>query len=152
VNARGGSPLSEASNLVVIPTPPPIGGGGGATTPPPVTLPPGPAIDRVAPQLATRTPGPGDVGVGRRRNVVVTFTERVLGVGGQTFQVRTVADIRVPATVTLSADGRTATLNPAARLAPDTRYRVTITGGASNVRDVAGNGLLSTAWRFTTRR
>ena len=51
------------------------------------------------------------------------------------------------ATVTLSADGRTATLKPAAKLAKGHHYRVQLTNG---IRDMGSNRLAALTWRFTT--
>ena len=56
----------------------------------------------------------------------------------------------MPAAVTYSATTRTATLNPAANLADDAKYTVTLTGGTAAIRDTAGTPLATTSWTFTT--
>ena len=48
------------------------------------------------------------------------------------------------------AGTRVATLNPTARLAANTRYTVSLFGGASAIRDAAGNPLAFTTWTFVT--
>jgi hypothetical protein len=81
-------------------------------------------------------------------NVVVAFSEQVKGVKGATFTLTNLRNgKKVTATVTLSADGRTATLNPSAKLADGRAYRVNLTNG---IHDVAGNGLAALSWRFHT--
>jgi hypothetical protein len=57
----------------------------------------------------------------------------------------------VSATVSYNAATLTATLTPTTTLANAAIYTATVTGGASGVKDVAGNALLSTVnWSFTT--
>jgi hypothetical protein len=58
--------------------------------------------------------------------------------------------VAIAAQVTLNGTGRVATLNPNARLAANTQYQVTLTGGANAIRDLAGAPLATTTWRFTT--
>jgi hypothetical protein len=41
-------------------------------------------------------------------------------------------------------------LNPGATLAANTKFTVTLTGGAANIRDTAGNALTTASWSFTT--
>jgi hypothetical protein len=64
--------------------------------------------------------------------------------------LRNPAGAAVPVTVTYDARRRTVTLNPRATLAARTRYTVTLTGGATSIRDAAGNPLATTRWAFTT--
>ena len=126
VNAIGASANSAVSNTVTI-------------------------ADATAPTITSRTPADGATGVARNVNVVVTFSERVVGVNATTLTLRrTSNNALVQAAVTLSADGRTATLNPTGNLAPRTQFTVTITGGAAAVRDSAGIPLASSTWRLTT--
>jgi hypothetical protein len=127
VNAVGTGPASAVSNAVTIP-------------------------DRTIPTVTRRFPAPGATGIRRAVTVSVDFSERVQGVRGATFVLsRTSNGVVVDAVVTLSADGRTATLDPRARLAAGVRYTVTLDGGATAVRDPAGNVLATSTWRFTTR-
>ena len=54
----------------------------------------------------------------------------------------------MPATVTLSSDGRTATLNPTKNLTAGKYYTVKVTSG---IRDLAHNALVPTSWRVRAR-
>jgi len=42
------------------------------------------------------------------------------------------------------------TMNPNVNLVANTQYRVTLTGGAGAIRDLAGAPLATTTWTFTT--
>ena len=103
--------------------------------------------DTTAPTVTSRVPGPGATGVGRNANVVVTFSEPVTNVTTTTFTLTNQAGVRVAAAVTLSANGRTATLNPNATLANARRFHVDLTNG---IRDTAGNRLTAIAWNYFT--
>jgi hypothetical protein len=60
---------------------------------------------------------------------------------------------QVQATLTLSTDGKTLTLDPSATLAKGTQYEVTIKGGTGGVKDLAGNPLAADrVWSFTTAK
>jgi hypothetical protein len=83
-------------------------------------------------------------------NVTATFSAAVQGVTTGTFVLKNAAGSTIPAAVTYNATNRTATLNPAAGLATDTRYTATLVGGASAIRDSAGTPLASTSWTFLT--
>jgi len=102
--------------------------------------------DVIVPTAVSRAPAPGATGVAVGRNVVVVFSERVT-VPGNSFQLTNQAGNRVNANVTLSADGRTATLNPNANLAAGRQFRVDLTNA---IRDVAGNRLTALNWTFRT--
>ena len=70
-------------------------------------------------------------------------------VSTSTFQLRNPANTLITATV--STSGNQITLTPSAALANSTVYTVTITGGASGVKDLAGNALaVNYSWTFTT--
>ena len=105
------------------------------------------AADTTAPTVVSRAPAIAATGVAVNANVVVGFSERVTGVAGNTFQLTNAAGRRVNAAVTLSADGRTATLNPNANLAAGQQFRVNLTNG---IRDAAGNRLTAVTWTFRT--
>jgi hypothetical protein len=97
-------------------------------------------------------PGPEATGVRRGTTVVIRFSEAVTGVRGRSLQLHTVAGQRVRAKVRLRADGLKAVLDPVSRLRAGTSFRVTLVGGRSFVRDLAGIPLDSRTWRFRTRR
>jgi hypothetical protein len=112
------------------------GGGGGGTdiTPPAVTTSP--------------SAGAPDIAVGT--NVVATFSEVVQGVTTGTFTLTTGGGPSVPAALTSSAGGSTWTLDPTSSLAAGTTYTVTLTGGATDIRDLANNPLSTVSSTFTT--
>jgi len=110
------------------------------------------AADTTAPTNTARTPASGSTGINRGNNLTATFSERVLGVNGTNFRVRRVStNALIAAQVTVNAAGTVGTLNPNANLAGNTLYRVTLTGGTSAIRDLAGNALVTTTWTFRTR-
>jgi hypothetical protein len=69
-----------------------------------------------------------------------------------TFQLRNAAGTLVTATVAYKATTRVATLTPGSALTGSpTTYTATVVGGASGVKDLAGNALASNqSWSFTT--
>jgi len=105
--------------------------------------------DTTAPTVIARSPAAGATGVALATNVTATFSENVTGADATTVTLRT-AGTPVPAVVTYNATTRVATLNPDANLAADATYTVTLTGGSSGIRDLAGNPLATVAWSFTT--
>jgi hypothetical protein len=99
-------------------------------------------------------------GVSRSTNVTATFSEEV---DEETLTASTVTLVRagtttpIPATVTLSPDGKTVTLDPSVNLARRTTYEARIVGRGDGdglaVRDKAGNELaLDFTSSFRTRR
>jgi hypothetical protein len=111
-----------------------------------------------APKVTKKSPDWFATGVSQTADVTATFSEPVTGVSATTFTVKNPAGTVVPATVTYNPTSRVATLNPTAALAADTRYTATLTGGATAIRDVAGNPITdnpsqpraTTSWYFTT--
>ena len=104
-----------------------------------------------APTVTARTPAVGATGVGRTANVGATFSEAVTGVGTTTFRLKNAATgAAVSATVSRNGTTNQWVLNPGVTLAASTRYTVTLTGGATAIRDGAGNALATTSWSFTT--
>ncbi|MGF9647880.1 Ig-like domain-containing protein [Pseudarthrobacter oxydans] len=112
------------------------GGGGGDTT---------------APTVTATSPTAGATGVAASTNVTGTFSEAMTSstVSSSTFTLTGPGTTPVSAAVTYA--GNVATLNPAADLAASTLYTATIKGGASGVKDAAGNALAADrTWTFTT--
>jgi hypothetical protein len=105
--------------------------------------------DTVAPRISSQSPAPGATDQGFGIPVVVKFSKLMNAATftASTLRLRAVgASSDVAATV--SATGGTATLQPAAALAPNTTYQVTLSGA---VTDVSGNALGSdVTWTFTT--
>lgn len=114
----------------------------GATAPAPAPA-PAPAVTSVSPAAKATAVAAGT-------NVTATFSTAVQGVNAGTFVLRNAAGNSIAATVTYNATTLTATLDPAASLAPDASYTAILTGGASAIRDAAGTPLASTSWTFTT--
>jgi dipeptidyl aminopeptidase/acylaminoacyl peptidase len=103
------------------------------------------------PVVTARTPAPNATGVAVGSNVTATFSETVQAVSGTTFTLRNAASgAAVTATVTYDAATQRATLDPGASLAAGTTYRATLTGGATAIRDAAGNPLTTISWTFKT--
>jgi Tol biopolymer transport system component len=103
------------------------------------------------PTITSKTPAANATTVVVGSNVTATFSEAVQGVGGTTFTLRNASSgVAVSATVVYDAATRVATLDPSTNLAAGTSYRATLTGGASAIRDVAGNPLATINWTFST--
>ncbi|WP_211879975.1 Ig-like domain-containing protein, partial [Pseudarthrobacter albicanus] len=105
-----------------------------------------------APTITGTTPVPGATAVRRNSNVTARFSEAITGfaVAGK---VRiNLVSTGAPVTAVVSFDPltRVLTINPNASLASNIQYRVTITGGTTGVRDLAGNPLTTRTWTFTT--
>ena len=107
--------------------------------------------DIIPPTVTVVNPLSGATGVSTGANIVANFSEAVNAstVTTTTFQLRDAGNNLIPATVsTLSGQ---ITLDPASDLAATTVYTATITGGASGVKDLAGNALATNySWSFTT--
>ncbi|MGI8693480.1 MAG: DUF4082 domain-containing protein [Geodermatophilaceae bacterium] len=100
-------------------------------------------VDSTPPAVTSRTPAAGTAGVNVNTTVVATFDEPVTA-GSLAFTLTGAGS--VPAQVTLSGDGLTATLDPTADLAELTTYTAAVTA-----TDVAGNAMTAqVTWTFTT--
>ncbi len=114
--------------------------------------------DTTAPTVTATVPASNATGVARGANITVTFNEAMSPATINTGTIelrRNSTNVLVPAVVTLSANGRTVTLNPNASLASLAGYTVTVKGGTTDprVKDLAGNALASNrVWSFTTRQ
>ena len=104
-----------------------------------------------APIVTGFTPGSNDILVRRTNNVSVTFSEAVQGVSTATFTVKNAATgAVVAATVFRNGSTNQWILDPQVSLAAKTKYTVTVAGGATAIRDLAGNQLATRTWQFTT--
>ena len=111
------------------------------------------AADTTAPTVTNRTPASGATGVAPTATVTATFSEAMSAatITPTTFELRDAANALVPATVSYNAGANTATLTPSSTLVASTLYTATVKGGASGVKDAAGNALVADAiWSFTT--
>jgi hypothetical protein len=104
------------------------------------------------PTITTTTPVAGATGVRRNSNVTATFSEAITGfaVAGKVRIERVSTGAAVASAITFNTTTRVLTINPGASLLANTQYRVTITGGTTGVRDLAGNPLTTRIWTFTT--
>jgi hypothetical protein len=109
------------------------------------------SVDNTPPTVTTVSPASGATGVTATANAVANFSEAINSstVTGSTFQLRDAANNLVLGAI--STSGSQITLDPSASLAGAATYTATIIGGASGVKDLAGNALASSfTWSFTT--
>lgn len=112
------------------------------------------AVDRIGPAVTRRVPAPHATRVRRDANVTVRFGEAMSPTSftGRSVILQKKTGEAVKGTLRYDAASRTLTVDPgkngAFQLAPDTAYRVSLTGA---VRDIAGNALDATTWTFRTR-
>ncbi|HJQ98672.1 MAG TPA: fibronectin type III domain-containing protein [Candidatus Polarisedimenticolaceae bacterium] len=112
----------------------------------------------VAPTVASTTPSNGAVGISIAVDPTVTFSEPMLASTITSATVRLInasgtAITQAAGSPTLSADGLTATINPAANLTAGAAYRIQVVGGASGAKDLANRAVTTTftqATGFTT--
>ena len=126
--------------------------------------------DTTAPTLSSVAPAVGATGVAPADDVTASFSEAMASTSltsNQNFSLwyqENGSWNQVPASVTLSTDGKTATLNPSSDLKANTKYQANIWVGSEGVTDKAGNALSCTGapflscyedvwlyWDFTTR-
>jgi hypothetical protein len=107
--------------------------------------------DTTAPTIVRTTPADLSTGVAPTSSVLATFSEAMssASISTSTFTLRRDGTTTsIGSTVTLSTDGKTATLKPSSNLQATTKYIATITTGA---KDTAGNALAANQiWSFTT--
>ncbi|MDQ0767661.1 subtilisin family serine protease [Pseudarthrobacter defluvii] len=104
-----------------------------------------------APTVTSYSPGNNALLVRRSSNVSATFSEAVQGVGTTTLTLKNASTgAVVAASVYRNGTTNQWILDPQQALAAKTRYTVTLTGGATGIRDLAGNPLASRSGQFTT--
>ena len=105
----------------------------------------GVAPDTTPPTVSSTNPGDGAVGVCVNKTVNVTFSEPIdpLTITTATFTLAVTAGASVTGVVSYDAATQIATFRPGPALigTPATNYTATIKGGASGVKDLAGNAL-----------
>jgi hypothetical protein len=109
--------------------------------------------DTTPPTITSRAPASGATGVPTAASVTATFNELMDAstISGVTIELRDASSQLVGAAVSYNAALRTATLDPTASLASSATYTARVRGGASGVKDVSGNPLVSdVTWTFTT--
>jgi Bacterial Ig-like domain len=105
------------------------------------------------PTISARSPAVGATGVSRTANITVTFNEAMTAstITTSTIQLRDPANNLIAGVVSYNSTTRVATLNPTPTLAASTVYTARVLGGATGVKDAAGNALAAdSVWTFTT--
>ena len=109
-------------------------------------------VDVTAPTVSSVTPAADATGVDATADVQATFSEDVAAatLDRTSFTLTRQGDSdAVEASVSLAADGRSASLDPSARLDAEATYTARIKGGVGGVEDVAGNPLAGDkSWSF----
>ena len=109
------------------------------------------APDGDPPAIVSTTPADGGTGFGVGSAVTATFDEAMnpASITTSTFELRDASNALVPATVSYDAATGRASLTPSAALAFDSAYTATVRGGATGVKDLAGNALgANRVWSF----
>ena len=103
----------------------------------------GPTADTTAPTVISTNPGDAAVGVMINKTINATFSETLdpLTITTENFALAVTAGAAVTGVVAYDGITNIATFNPVANLATATGYTVTLKGGASGVKDLAGNPL-----------
>jgi hypothetical protein len=148
------SPLATSTNYLIVVQ----GGANGVrdvagnamintATSPFTTVAPGPPADTTAPTVTAFSPTTGASSVATNVAPVVTFSEAMNAstINSTNVFIRTSNNVVVPATVTYNASNNRATITPSAALANGTAYTIVVRGGASGVKDSAGNALTADA-------
>lgn len=106
--------------------------------------------DTTAPQVTSVTPAHTATGIAVTPSVTASFNEaiNIATVNSSSFQLKDVNNNIIPATI--SATTGQITLTPTTALQNSTLYIATVKGGATGVKDAAGNALAADyTWSFT---
>lgn len=108
-------------------------------------------VDRTAPTVQTRTPEAGATNVPVRQTLQVSFSEALKASSvTDASVVVSVGGMSIAKTLSLSADGKTLTLNPTAPLPVSSAVTISLGMATAPLMDLAGNMLASsTAWTFS---
>ena len=111
-----------------------------------------PPVDTTPPTVTSTTPASGATNVATSTAVTIAFSEALNPATVTTSTIRLLdGTTPVAASVTYNAANNTVTLTPTAALANSKTYTISILGGASGIKDAAGNALASTfTSAFTT--
>ena len=104
----------------------------------------------LAPVAQYQWPVPSSTAVEPWTIAQVTFNEVVTGVNASTFTLTNNVTGAVTPAVVSSDLGRVWRLVPLSPMAEDTWYTVRVGGGATAIRDLAGNPFAATSWTFLT--
>ena len=111
------------------------------------------AADLAAPTVVSTTPAANATSVALNTAPAAIMSETLTpaSVSGSTVELRNSANTLIAATVAYNNTTKTITLTPTSVLNSGTVYTMTIKGGASGVKDAAGNALAANyTWSFTT--
>jgi uncharacterized protein DUF4082/Big-like domain-containing protein/purple acid phosphatase-like protein/type IX secretion system substrate protein len=106
--------------------------------------------DTTAPQVSSVSPAHTTTGIALNPVVTASFNEviNIATVNSSSFQLKDVNNNIIPATINISTSQ--ITLTPTITLQNSTLYIATIKGGATGVKDTAGNALLTDfTWSFS---
>ncbi len=111
-------------------------------------------VAAAAPTVTATTPTDGATGVSIAVAPTVTFSEAMLPASITAANVKLLDDTgsavaQGAGSPTLSANGLTATITPAANLTQGKTYKIQVIGGASGVLDLANHGMASTYTQTT---
>jgi len=108
--------------------------------------------DTTAPTVLSVSPTNGATGINPNTQVTVLFSEAMdpATVNGSTFTLRDSANNLVAANVSYNSLAFTATLIPGVPLSAQKSYTVSVAGGASGIKDLAGNPVATFSSAFTT--
>ena len=97
--------------------------------------------DTAPPSVVSVSPADNATGIALTANITAIFSESmdVATINTSTFELRSLNNVLVPATISYIPGTRTAVLNPITELSPSTLYTATIKGG--QVKDMSGNSL-----------
>ncbi|MGD9723647.1 MAG: DUF4082 domain-containing protein [Pirellulales bacterium] len=97
--------------------------------------------DTVAPTVTGATPTGSNVAVSTTATVTFSETMNESTITTANVFLRSSSNVVIPTTLSYNASTRTATLTPTTALVNSTSYTVVVRGGATGVKDVAGNAL-----------
>ncbi|HVU89697.1 MAG TPA: Ig-like domain-containing protein [Pirellulales bacterium] len=113
----------------------------------------GAPVDTTPPTVVGVIPIGASTGVAVNAPVIVRFSEPLNGatISGSTFQLRDANNNLVPTSIAYTPSTNTVVLTPTSVLANSMTYMLTIVGGASGVKDLAGNAVATNIFSsFTT--
>ena len=111
------------------------------------------SLDVTPPMVVSVSPANGLAGVDIGTKVSAIFSEALdpATLSDSTFELRDSGNNLIPGTVTFNGVTITAVLSPTASLADSMSFTATVKGGATGVKDIAGNPLANNViWSFTT--
>lgn len=107
-------------------------------------------VDRTAPTVASRTPGPGASNVSVKEVIQVSFSEALKASTVKDASVLVAAgSTNLAKTLSASADGKTLTVTLAAPLPIESTVSLTLGTPTEPLTDLAGNAVAATPWTFT---